>query len=923
MTKKLKYVFSLGIITSLILSGCAKEIVVETIISDKSKENTTIESKEIESNNSNIKLGSKSVISVGDIRNKYGTVGTEISPLYNVDPKAKFTFHFNSKVDPFQAVTVHTDRACENNSIVFTQNLAYFMPDGGIDLIVSNDLYKISVLDSNARLDYNENEITWGHASQYFLSVNYDMKSETPKKLDNPIIIPFTIKNDVQTPRVNYKISNVGEFSITWNKVPDADSYRIYSTFKDTDLQGDFLNREHGYSGLHLNFVDEVSADNTEYKIKDMASSVNTFSNGKQEVATQNIIDSNSDYFVTAVKNGKESNFGLEVNTYKYRSQLPYEVDKIMTFGSSVGSINFLPSTAYVKMVDGSVSGFPVNFTLLDDTYVKSTGEVTYFYEVVGTKLTGKVNLIVGENSYETEVKSNIPVNSGIYETKLDLTTLADSDFPVINNGKATETDLTKIKEYNPNSRVVYKQDALNQRLDLEMARFLNDGVYNSDPNSIFVVDYNDRQNDLVEREKQLGNIFEVKNSSVETTIEETQSITETPIVNNSVEIGADVGDNVITGENVIEEKLKSEEEKIEQGKVETVEISKEYYIKADTAEEAYLAYSLISQEPEIRIDIFPSLLDMSTLEDVYFKVYFQNPYFLGADSLQIGQREDGSIYLLPEYNYTKEEAEAKQQEIYLKAVTVLNNTITNDMSKEEKINAIWEYLEDNSSYDDAALENGKLHNFEYVDKEFNDAFNTYGILCKGVGVCQSYAYTMDLLLNMADIPCISLTGYSNKTLPHAWNCINIDDKWYWIDATNNYNASGIPYYLYNSSSDFALKNNYVLDTSYELDSELNKVYNSDNSKDWYVENGLIASSDEEVIQVAISNWDTIDTISYAIRLNYTATVTQDLVDEMANGLLNLGVKEEDLVGKFMVAQTADYIVVIKDIEAFKNKFGQ
>lgn len=927
MKKQLKYIFSLSIMTSLILSGCAKENVIETIY--ESNDNyTTIETHGIE-NNVNVKLGAKNVVSVGEIRNKYGTIGTEISPLYNVDPKAKFTFHFNSKVDPFQAVTVHTDRACDKNSIVFTQNLAYFMPDGGIDLIVSNELYKISVLDSEARLDYNENETTWGHASQYFLSINYDMKSDVPKKLDDPIIIPFTIKNDVQTPQVTYKINNVGEFSITWNKVPEADSYRIYSVFKDTDLQGDFLNREHGYSGLHLNLVDEISAENTEYKIKDMASFVSILSNGKQEVATQNIIDSNSDYFVTAVNDGKESNFGLEVNTYKYRNQLPYEVDKNMTFGSVVGSINILPNTAYVKMVDGSISGFPINFTLLDDTYVKSTGEVTYFYEVVGTKLTGKVNLIVGENSYENEVKSSIPVNSGIYETKLDLTTLSDSDFPVINNGKTTETDLTKIKEYNPNSRVVYNQDALNKRLDLEMARFLNDGVYNSDPNSIFVVDYNDRQNDLSEREKQLGNIFDAKNISIkdESDDKETKSITEEPIVNNSnntsVNIGADIGDNVITGENVIVEKLKSEEEKIEQGKAETVEISREYYIKADTAEEAYLAYSLISQEPEIRIDIFPSLLDMSTLEDVYSKVYFQNPYFLGADSLQIVQKEDGSIYLLPKYNYTKEEADVKQQEIYSKAVTVLSNTITNSMSTEEKINAIWKYLEDNSSYDYAALENGELYNFEYVDKEFNDAFNTYGILCKGVGVCQSYAYTMDLLLNMADVPCISLTGYANKTLPHAWNCINIDGNWYWIDVTNNYNTSGIPYYLYNASSDFALKNNYVLDTSYELDSELNKVYNSDSSKDWYVENGLIVSSDEELTQAVILNWNTSDTISYAIRLNYTTTLTQDMVDEIGNGLVNSGVKQEDLVNKFMVVQATDYIIIIKDIEAYKNKFGQ
>lgn len=921
MSNKKSFLLSLSLLSIVILSACGKSDVIESqVIPDE--DNIVIEKNVENTIDNNIKLGSKNVLSVSDIRKKYASVNNNVSPLYNVDQKAKFTFHFRSKVDPFQAVTVHTDRNCDTNSLVFTQNMAYFMPDGGLDVIVSNDLYKISVLNSDERLDYNENETTWGHASQYYLSINYDMESESPKKLDEPIIIPFTVKNDVQTPQVSYKISNVGEFSITWNDITDADSYRVYSAFKNTDLQGDFLNREHGYTGLHLHLVEEVSKGVNEYKIKDMASTISVLPNGKDEVLTQNIIDANSDYFVTAVKDGKESNFGLEVNTYKYRNQLPYELNREMTFGKSVGSVYMLPDTAYVKMVDGNTVGFPINYTLMDDTYVNSTGEVTYFYEVIGTKLTGKVDLIVDNGVYEKEIISSIPVNSGIYETKLDLGALADSDFPVINNGETVETDLTKIKNYNPNSRVVYNQEALNKRLDIEMARFLNDGVYNSNPNDILVVDYSDRQNDLVEREKQLGDIFAVSQSVSSVPSESHESnVNPNTNTNTNPSVNSGIGNSIsITGENVIEEKIKSDDEKIESGNNAEVDTISEYYIKADTAEEAYLAYNLIAQNPEIRIDIFPSLLDGEVLTDVYEKVYFQNPYYLGDNGAVVKALDNGEIYLVPDYRYTTEEATQMQLEIYNKAENVIRQTIKDDMSVEDKVNAIWNYLENNSEYDNAALENAESHNFKFTDDSFSSSFNTYGILCKGVGVCQSYAYTMDLLLNMADVPCISLTGYASKTLPHAWNGVNINDKWYWIDATNNYNTSGIPYYLYTSSSDFAISNNYVLDDSFELNNRINEVYNSDISKDWYVENGLVVTNDTELKKAILDYWNKSDKVSYAVRLDYSTVLTQELINEVCMELNNSGVSVEDLE-KILMGQADNYMIIIKDRDKFTDKF--
>ena len=73
--------------------------------------------------------------------------------------------------------------------------------------------------------------------------------------------------------------------------------------------------------------------------------------------------------------------------------------------------------------------------------------------------------------------------------------------------------------------------------------------------------------------------------------------------------------------------------------------------------------------------------------------------------------------------------------------------------------------------------------------------------------------------------------------------------------ATNNANVIGFPDYLYQTSSDFAMFVDYVLDESWALDSELDVCMSTDNSKDPYFVNGLAASSNEELAEI-----DTIHT---------------------------------------------------------------
>ena len=966
MKKRLAVVLSVMLAMSSI-TGCGDKTVSvgspDTELTFTKKDDKKEDSKENTSNsigvvnNGKIKATSfKTMAEKWEVKAGSGsTVGSYgVSTIYNVDENAKFTFHFNSKVDPFQAVTVHTDRACGVNSIVATQNQSYFTEEGGIDVIVTNWLSP--VLDSKDRLDHIDMDDSWGHAGRYYLSVNYDMEASTPTKLANPIIIPFTLQSDVMVPQTTYKITQNGEFQLSWTDC-DADKYRIYVGTKAHNRRPGTLEREYGYIGLHLTCVDEVDGGVTEYKLKDNTTSLSNSTYDMEYYPTQNLIEDGV-YFVTAVKDGKESDFGLEVSVYNYLGQLPYTVENnyFDRFNLDLAGAK-LPEQVNVVMKDNSVATYPVNYKLMGVTdYSNIDNSADYYYEVVGTNLNGFVSVNIGDNkSPDKEIISLSKLNSGLYETRLDLSAISDSSFPTVMGVDNADVDLTKIKTYNPNARVVYNQDALQKRLDLEAARVVSDGEYTSDPNSIYVVDYNDRQNDLAEREKQLGNIFEISNEvgiedikqetveetsgggsnfwdftkeePTEETIEETtEETTEAREAREDVNIDNGI-DSEINSDNIIDKKIEEDNKNFEEGLDIELELTGKYPIFADSLEEEYLASCMVSRVDRIRIDILPTLMEPDYLLDVLGKVVYQNPYILGFSGLDIDVVNDEELYLLPMYEYTVEETKQKQEEIYNKTVQVANEIYSSSMSDEDKIEATWKWLENNAVYDYDCCDYLEAHNFQLdpnVEYPYKDSSSVYGILCKGVGVCQSYSYAMKTLLTYGNVDCISVVGYVDKTLPHAWNAVNLGGKYYQIDSTNNYTTMGLPYYMYNVSSDYAQALDYVPDDRWSLDKDYAMITNTDNSKEWYSSNNMVASDDDELVDKVVKGWKDLDYTGYSIKLGYDVLSKDpnlaNVGGRFATELLSEGLVDASDANNVSALVIDDYLVVIKDIQEYQKE---
>jgi len=65
------------------------------------------------------------------------------------------------------------------------------------------------------------------------------------------------------------------------------------------------------------------------------------------------------------------------------------------------------------------------------------------------------------------------------------------------------------------------------------------------------------------------------------------------------------------------------------------------------------------------------------------------------------------------------------------------------------------------------------------------DNQNPYGLLVRGYGVCMAYATTLQLLMDMAGVECVTVIGASSgSSRDHAWNMVKLEGEWYCVDPT-------------------------------------------------------------------------------------------------------------------------------------------
>ncbi|MNW37963.1 Transglutaminase-like superfamily protein [compost metagenome] len=308
--------------------------------------------------------------------------------------------------------------------------------------------------------------------------------------------------------------------------------------------------------------------------------------------------------------------------------------------------------------------------------------------------------------------------------------------------------------------------------------------------------------------------------------------------------------------------------------------ILEEVPLNADSALEEYLARFLIHGQKRISLQAFSEAQNAEGLYDTLQKVMYQNPLIIGLNTYWYNSL---TKTLVITYQDSQSTMTGKQQKTVTEARLIIDSIIQEEMTDEEKRQAIYDYLEQNATYDDEAYDNSVLHNYKYVDSEYDDAFSTYGVIVEKLGVCMSYAYSYKMLADIAGIESIIVTGTLDD-VPHAWNKVKIGDEWLNIDSTNGANNSGVPYFLYNSSDEMATNLGYIEDEDYWLDEELYQFTGSTSKYDYYVVHDLeVKSLSEYKAKLSKGLQSGASTVSLRLLADMDEDEMLDVISEVYN----------------------------------------
>lgn len=93
-----------------------------------------------------------------------------------------------------------------------------------------------------------------------------------------------------------------------------------------------------------------------------------------------------------------------------------------------------------------------------------------------------------------------------------------------------------------------------------------------------------------------------------------------------------------------------------------------------------------------------------------------------------------------------------------------IKNNITNNMSDYNKIKAFHDYI---------------INKYEYDETKSNKSYSAYNLITKGKAICGGYSDLISIYLNH-----IGIKNYKISSDTHIWNLVNLDGKWYHLDAT-------------------------------------------------------------------------------------------------------------------------------------------
>lgn len=219
---------------------------------------------------------------------------------------------------------------------------------------------------------------------------------------------------------------------------------------------------------------------------------------------------------------------------------------------------------------------------------------------------------------------------------------------------------------------------------------------------------------------------------------------------------------------------------------VEAKGVSKEDKDELRGRSEGRFYYELLSEdEKELYLEIFVILsnmdkeimvssLDMDEIEKVFGYVLNDHPELFYIDGFEFRQysSEDETVGVAVGGSYCMSPEEVEQKvtvmtDYIARFIEALDEKVSPDAGDYERIKFTYEYIISNTEYD--------------IEAENNQ--NIISVMEGGRSVCQGYAKTTQLLLQILGIDATLVVGKTEGE-HHAWNLVKSDGEYYLLDTT-------------------------------------------------------------------------------------------------------------------------------------------
>lgn len=235
--------------------------------------------------------------------------------------------------------------------------------------------------------------------------------------------------------------------------------------------------------------------------------------------------------------------------------------------------------------------------------------------------------------------------------------------------------------------------------------------------------------------------------------------------------------------ENTVEEKTIRMQAEADSTKAQDVRLPEEKKtVLQEMQAGAYAYHQLSDDEQTLYIEILWALLEyqenvtLSSMDNEEIARIFQcvlndHPEIFYVDGYTYTQYTLGDmlkkITFTGNYKMDREEIVRRQSQID-EYVEKCFAALAPDADEYEKVKYIYEYLIDHTEYDASAEDNQ----------------NICSVFLDGHSVCQGYAKATQYLLQQAGINATLVLGNVSSGEGHAWNLVEIDGDWYYVDTT-------------------------------------------------------------------------------------------------------------------------------------------